>query len=201
MINFTTGTPGLKQQLTILRKADDDVIFNDVLIQQLTILRNAAVDIIVIQPRHLTTIHDREKGRCWRHCSLNTTSDNNSPSCSRSVSQAFSSLMSMAMLSRSEVRVLLSSFSLSLPELWPLSACLDCALSACDLLLLARLIVCKKGCQVLVINAADFFLFKLSRVHKNNSNTSMCSNFSVFFKPFSKNWDWRILSVFLVCIF
>ena len=34
-----------------------------------------------------------------------------------------------------------------------------------------------------------------SSVNKNNSNTSFCSELSTFLKPFSINYDWRMLSV------
>ena len=37
--------------------------------------------------------------------------------------------------------------------------------------------------------------FNPSRVNKNNTNTTLCSRFSVFLKPFSMNWDWRMLSI------
>ena len=39
--------------------------------------------------------------------------------------------------------------------------------------------------------------FKLSRVNKNNSNTNttVCSEFLAFLKPFSMNCHWRMLSI------
>ena len=35
-------------------------------------------------------------------------------------------------------------------------------------------------------------LKKVPRVNKNNSNTTSCSEFSVFLKPFLENWDWAL---------
>ena len=50
-----------------------------------------------------------------------------------------------------------------------------------------------------------FFVFLhrtfLSRVNKGNNynNTTFCSKCLVFLKPFSVNWDWRMLSITMIC--
>ena len=38
-------------------------------------------------------------------------------------------------------------------------------------------------------------LISFSGVNNNNSNTLLCFKFWVFFKPFSVNWDWRMLGI------
>ena len=47
----------------------------------------------------------------------------------------------------------------------------------------------QKSQQLIIVSS----LF--SSVNKNNSNTTFCSEFSAFLKPFSVNCDWRMLSV------
>ena len=39
------------------------------------------------------------------------------------------------------------------------------------------------------------YVYTLLSVNKNNSNTTLCSEFLAFLKPFSMNYDWRMLSV------